>query len=42
MIVLESMKMAMPVESPVAGSVSSIAVKQGQAVEEEEVLLVLD
>jgi acetyl-CoA carboxylase biotin carboxyl carrier protein len=42
LVVLESMKMEMPVESPAAGRVTSIAVKQGQAVEEGEVLLVLD
>jgi acetyl-CoA carboxylase biotin carboxyl carrier protein len=42
LIVLESMKMEMPIESPEAGKVSSISVSQGQAVEEGEVLLVLD
>jgi len=41
-VVLESMKMEMPVEAPAAGRVASIAVEKGQAVEEGEVLLVLD
>ena len=42
LVVLESMKMEMPVESPAAGRVKSIAVEQGQAVEEGEVLLSLE
>jgi len=33
-VVLESMKMEMPVESPSAGQVSSVLVKEGQSVEE--------
>jgi len=41
LVVLESMKMEMPVESPSAGKVASIAVTRGQAVEEGEVLLTL-
>ena len=41
-MVLESMKMEMPVESPADGKVSKIAVAKGQAVEEGEVLLTLD
>jgi acetyl-CoA carboxylase biotin carboxyl carrier protein len=32
--ILESMKMEMPVESPVAGKVTAILVKEAQAVEE--------
>jgi acetyl-CoA carboxylase biotin carboxyl carrier protein len=32
--ILESMKMEMPVESPAAGRVSAVLVKEGQAVEE--------
>lgn len=40
-VVLESMKMEMPVESPAAGTVASILVEKGQAVEEGEVLLTL-
>ncbi|MEY4546012.1 MAG: hypothetical protein RL685_2207 [Pseudomonadota bacterium] len=42
LVVLESMKMEMPVESPAAGKVASVAVIKGQAVEEGEVLLTLD
>ena len=41
-VVLESMKMEMPVEAPEAGRVASIQVEKGQAVEEGEVLLTLD
>jgi acetyl-CoA carboxylase biotin carboxyl carrier protein len=41
LVVLESMKMEMPVESPAAGTVASIVVQKGQAVEEGEVLLTL-
>ena len=33
-VILESMKMEMPVESPAAGKVSAIRVSSGQAVEE--------
>jgi acetyl-CoA carboxylase biotin carboxyl carrier protein len=40
-VILESMKMEMPVESPAAGTVVSIAVSEGQAVEEGDVLLTL-
>jgi acetyl-CoA carboxylase biotin carboxyl carrier protein len=40
-VILESMKMEMPVESPTAGTVTSIAVKEGQAVEEGDVLVTL-
>ena len=42
LVVLESMKMEMPVESPADGKVSKIAVAKGQAVEEGEVLLTLE
>ena len=34
LLVLESMKMEMPVESPAAGKVSAVLVKEGAAVEE--------
>lgn len=40
-VILESMKMEMPVESPAAGTVTSISVKEGQAVEEGDVLVTL-
>jgi acetyl-CoA carboxylase biotin carboxyl carrier protein len=33
-VILESMKMEMPVEAPAAGTVTAILVKEGQAVEE--------
>jgi acetyl-CoA carboxylase biotin carboxyl carrier protein len=33
-VILESMKMEMPVESPAAGKVSAILVKEGESVEE--------
>jgi acetyl-CoA carboxylase biotin carboxyl carrier protein len=41
LVILESMKMEMPVEAPEAGHVSRIAVTEGQAVEEGDVLLEL-
>ena len=41
LVILESMKMEMPVESPEAGTVARIAVAEGQAVEEGDVLLEL-
>ena len=40
-VILESMKMEMPVEAPEAGQVLSIAVNGGQPVEEGDVLLVI-
>jgi acetyl-CoA carboxylase biotin carboxyl carrier protein len=40
-VILESMKMEMPVESPVAGKVDAIRVAEGQSVSEGEVLLTL-
>lgn len=39
LVVLESMKMEMPVESPASGTVAAILVEKGQAVEEGEVLV---
>ena len=42
LVVLESMKMEMPIESPASGKVASILVEKGQAVEEGEVLVRLD
>ena len=41
-IVLESMKMEIPVESPRSGSVKEIRVEEGQTVQEGEILAVLD
>ena len=40
-VILESMKMEMPVEAPERGKVSEITVREGQAVEEGDVLLSL-
>jgi acetyl-CoA carboxylase biotin carboxyl carrier protein len=41
-VILESMKMEMPVEAPAAGKVTSLACAEGQAVSEGDVLLILD
>ena len=41
LVILESMKMEMSVEAPEAGEVSRIAVTEGQAVEEGDVLVEL-
>ena len=41
-IVLESMKMEIPVESPRAGSVKEIRVQEGQTVQEGETLATLE
>jgi acetyl-CoA carboxylase biotin carboxyl carrier protein len=41
LVIIESMKMEMPVESPSAGKVESIAVAEGQPVDEGAVLLTL-
>ena len=40
-VILESMKMEMPVEAPERGKVSEIPVREGQAVEEGDVPLSL-
>ena len=40
-VIIESMKMEMPVEAPANGKVESIAVQEGQAVEEGAVLLTI-
>jgi biotin carboxyl carrier protein len=42
LIILESMKMEIPVESPAAGVVAEILVKLEDAVEEEQVLAVVE
>ena len=42
LIILESMKMEIPVEAPVSGIVSELRVREEEAVEEEQVLLVLE
>ena len=41
-IVLESMKMEIPVEAPRAGAVREIKVQEGQTVQEGDVVAVLD
>jgi acetyl-CoA carboxylase biotin carboxyl carrier protein len=41
-VILESMKMEMPVEAPSAGKVQKITCAEAQAVNEGDVLLVLD
>jgi acetyl-CoA carboxylase biotin carboxyl carrier protein len=41
-LILESMKMEMPLESPVDGRVKEIRVKEGQAVAEGDVLAVVE
>jgi acetyl-CoA carboxylase biotin carboxyl carrier protein len=42
LVILESMKMEMPVESPEAGKVLSVAVAEGASVDEGDVLLTLE
>jgi acetyl-CoA carboxylase biotin carboxyl carrier protein len=42
LIILESMKMEMPIEAPEAGQVSEVRCAEGQAVEEGQVLMVVD
>jgi acetyl-CoA carboxylase biotin carboxyl carrier protein len=41
-LILESMKMEMPVESPVAGKLSELRCAEGETVEEGAVLAVVD
>ncbi len=41
LVILESMKMEMPVEAPEPGKVAEVRCKEGQAVSEGEVLVVL-
>jgi acetyl-CoA carboxylase biotin carboxyl carrier protein len=42
LMILESMKMEIPVESPRAGTVKSILVAEGEEVQEGQTVLVLD
>lgn len=42
LLILESMKMEIPVESTIAGSVAELRVKLEEAVEEDQVLAVLE
>ena len=41
-LILESMKMEIPVEAPCAGRIQAIRVQEGDSVEEGDVLVVLD
>ena len=40
-VILESMKMEMPVEAPASGTISAVHVKEGQPVDEGAVLAVI-
>ena len=42
LVILESMKMEMPVEAPEAGRVASVDVTEGASVDEGDVLLTLE
>ena len=42
LIVIESMKMEMPVEAPAGGRVAEIRVEKGQSVDEGDILVVLE
>jgi acetyl-CoA carboxylase biotin carboxyl carrier protein len=42
LVILESMKMEMPVEAPDAGRVASVAVSEGASVDEGDLLLSLE
>jgi acetyl-CoA carboxylase biotin carboxyl carrier protein len=39
LVILESMKMEMPVESPVSGTVSAVVAREGASVEEGAILV---
>ncbi len=41
-IILESMKMEMPVEAPVSGTIKEVKIKEGEAVDEGKVLAIID
>ena len=41
-VLLESMKMEIPVESPADGKVSQITVKEGQPIKEGDILAVIE
>ena len=42
LVILESMKMEIPVESPVAGTVTEVPVKEGGVVQEGDVIAVVE
>ena len=41
-VILESMKMEMPVEAPASGTIAEIKIKEGEAVDEGKVLAVIN
>lgn len=41
-LIIESMKMEIPVEAPCSGTLREICVEEGQAIEEFDVLAVID
>jgi biotin carboxyl carrier protein len=41
-VILESMKMEIPVEAPVAGTVTTVNVQEGGVVQEGDVIAVID
>jgi len=41
LVILESMKMEMPIEAPVAGTVAEIKVKEGEPVQEGALVVVI-
>lgn len=42
LVILESMKMEIPVESPVDGTVSAVNVEEGGVVQEGDIIAVID
>jgi acetyl-CoA carboxylase biotin carboxyl carrier protein len=42
LVILESMKMEIPVEAPQAGTVKALKVSEGDAVDEGQIILVLE
>lgn len=42
LLIIESMKMEIPVEAPEAGRVAQICVQEGESVEEGDILVVLE
>jgi acetyl-CoA carboxylase biotin carboxyl carrier protein len=42
LVILESMKMEMPVETPIDGTVKEILIAEGDSVEEGQVLVIIE
>ena len=42
LVILESMKMEMPIEAPVTGKVSQVLVSENQPVNEGDVVIIID